>query len=62
MKKEYVLITGGSQGIGAGIASRLSSEGYLPIIFDQVKPAKGMDAEFHRIDLSDTQATTQLMD
>jgi len=62
MKKEYVLITGGSQGIGAGIASRLSGEGYLPIILDQVEPAKGLDAEFHKIDLSDTQATTQLMD
>jgi len=62
MKKEYVVVTGGSQGIGAGIASRLSSDGYMPIILDQVEPAKGLEAEFHRIDLSDTQATTQLMD
>jgi len=62
MKKEYVVITGGSQGIGAGIASRLSGEGYLPIILDQVEPAKGLDAEFHKIDLSHTQATVQLMD
>lgn len=62
MKKEYVVVTGGSQGIGAGIASRLSSEGYLPIILDQVEPAKGLDAEFHKIDLSDTRTTTQLMD
>ena len=62
MKKKYVVVTGGSQGIGAGIASRLSSEGYLPIILDQVEPAKGLDAEFHKIDLSDTRTTTQLMD
>lgn len=62
MKKEYVVITGGSQGIGAGIVSRLSGDGYLPIILDQVEPAKGLDAEFHKIDLSDTQATAQLMD
>jgi NAD(P)-dependent dehydrogenase (short-subunit alcohol dehydrogenase family) len=62
MKKEYVVITGGSQGIGAGIASRLSGEGYLPILLDQVEPTKGLDAEFHKIDLSDTRATTQLMD
>jgi len=62
MKKEYVLITGGSQGIGAGISSRLSGEGYLPIILDQLEPAKNLDAEFHKIDLSDTRATTQLMD
>jgi len=61
MKKEYVIITGGSQGIGAGIASRLSSEGYLPIILDQVEPAKGLDAVFHKIDLSDTSAATNLM-
>jgi 3-oxoacyl-[acyl-carrier protein] reductase len=62
MKKEYVVITGGSQGIGAGIVSRLSSDGYQPIILDQVEPAKGLDAEFHKIDLSDTRTTTQLMD
>lgn len=62
MKKEYVVITGGSQGIGAGIASRLSSDGYQPIILDQLEPSKGLDAEFHKIDLSDTPATAQLMD
>ncbi len=62
MKKEYVVVTGGSQGIGAGIASRLVSEGYQPIILDQVEPAKGMDAEFHKIDLSHTRATKQLME
>ena len=62
MKKEYVVITGGSQGIGAGIASRLSNDGYMPIILDQVEPAKGLDAEFYKIDLSHTQATAQLMD
>jgi NAD(P)-dependent dehydrogenase (short-subunit alcohol dehydrogenase family) len=52
MKKEYVVVTGGSQGIGAGIVSRLSSDGYQPIILDQVEPAKGLDAEFYKIDLS----------
>jgi NAD(P)-dependent dehydrogenase (short-subunit alcohol dehydrogenase family) len=62
MKKEYVVVTGGSQGIGAGIVSRLSSDGYQPIILDQVEPAKGLDAEFYKIDLSHTRATTQLMD
>ncbi len=62
MKKEYVVVTGGSQGIGAGIASRLVSEGYQPIILDQVEPVKGMDAEFHKIDLSHTRATKQLME
>ena len=62
MKKEYVVITGGSQGIGAGIASRLSSDGYKPIILDQVEPSKGLDVVFHKIDLCDTSATTQLMD
>jgi len=61
MKKEYVVITGGSQGIGAGIVSRLSGDGYQPIILDQVEPAKGLDAEFHKIDLSQTEATTNLL-
>jgi NAD(P)-dependent dehydrogenase (short-subunit alcohol dehydrogenase family) len=62
MKKAYVLITGGSQGIGAGIASRLSEEGYLPIILDQVEPTEGPVAEFHKIDLSDSKATKHLLD
>ena len=62
MKKAYVVVTGGSKGIGAGIVSRLSSDGYQPIILDQVEPAKGLDAEFYKIDLSNTRATTKLMD
>jgi len=61
MKKEYVVITGGSQGIGAGIVSRLSDDGYQPIILDQAEPAQRVDAEFHKIDLFDAMATTNLM-
>ena len=62
MKKEFVVITGGSQGIGAGITSRLSEEGYLPIILDQVEAPRGLGAEFYKIDLSDTRATIQLLE
>jgi NAD(P)-dependent dehydrogenase (short-subunit alcohol dehydrogenase family) len=61
MKEEYVLITGGSQGIGAGIAERLSAEGYRPIILDQVEPSGETDALFRKIDLSQTEATTALL-
>jgi len=61
MKEEYVLITGGSRGIGAGIAARLSADGYRLIILDQLEPAKELNAEFHKVDLSHTEATTNLL-
>ena len=59
MEKQYVLITGGSQGIGEGIASRLSEDGYSPIILDIVEPERGVNAEFLQIDLSDKEAKTK---
>ena len=62
MKKEHVLVTGGSLGIGAGIVSRLIREGYLPIILDQLEPARGVDAEFFKIDLSNAEATRSLLE
>jgi 3-oxoacyl-[acyl-carrier protein] reductase len=62
MKKEHVLVTGGSLGIGAGIVSRLIREGYLPIILDQLEPAQGVDAEFFKIDLSNAEATRSLLE
>jgi NAD(P)-dependent dehydrogenase (short-subunit alcohol dehydrogenase family) len=62
MKKEHVLVTGGSLGIGAGIVSRLIREGYLPIILDQLEPARGVDAEFFKIDLSNAEATLSLLE
>ena len=62
MKKEHVLVTGGSLGIGAGIVSRLIRDGYLPIILDQLEPAQGVDAEFFKIDLSDAEATRSLLE
>lgn len=61
MKREHVLITGGSQGIGAGIVTRLSSDGYLPIILDLVDPDPEVEAEFFKIDLSDTESTISLL-
>jgi 3-oxoacyl-[acyl-carrier protein] reductase len=61
MKREHVLITGGSQGIGAGIVSMLISKGFYPIILDQVEPEKDIDAKFYKIDLSDLEATTRLL-
>ena len=62
MKKEHVLVTGGSLGIGAGIVSRLIREGYLPIILDKLEPAQGVDAEFFKIDLSNAEATRSLLE
>ena len=60
-KREYVLVTGGAQGIGAGIVKRLIEDGYCPIILDLAEPDKDVDAEFFRVDLSDAESTSRLL-
>jgi NAD(P)-dependent dehydrogenase (short-subunit alcohol dehydrogenase family) len=62
MKKiEYVLVTGGAQGIGAGIVDRLIEDGYRPLVLDIAEPDKGVEAEFFRVDLGDAKSTSRLL-
>jgi len=62
MKDQFVLITGGSGGIGTGITRRLLAEGYRIIILDLVEPDRSIEVEFHKIDLLDTKAVNRVLE
>jgi 3-oxoacyl-[acyl-carrier protein] reductase len=53
---DHVLVTGGSQGIGAAIVQRALGSGYACTVLDRVAPAAGEAAEFFAVDLTDTRA------
>lgn len=59
---EYAIVTGGSQGIGAGICRRLKSEGLTPIIFDRVTPEDAGIGEFRAVDLANIEETQAALD
>ncbi len=60
--RPQVLITGASQGIGRGIASRLHDEGYWVINLDKVAPDEPLEREFHyEVDLMDEQQARQVL-
>lgn len=58
MLTNYVLITGGSNGIGAAIIQRCGADGYSCINFDIVPPQEGGSADYIKVDLSDPDAIT----
>jgi 2-dehydro-3-deoxy-L-rhamnonate dehydrogenase (NAD+) len=45
-----VIVTGGSSGLGAAVASALADEGGTPVVLDRVPPADGLDYE--QVDLA----------
>ena len=53
---DYVLITGGSSGIGAGIVQRCLEDGYSVVVLDRIKPMDANSVEFIEADLSDAQS------
>lgn len=61
MKDNSVLITGGSQGIGAGIAKRLSADGYKIIVVDIVEPENEFKGDYFKVDLTDTKAAGRIL-
>ena len=55
---EWVLVTGGSQGIGRAVAVRCAAEGWRVLTLDREAPAEPLPGEEHRaVDLADPAAT-----
>jgi meso-butanediol dehydrogenase/(S,S)-butanediol dehydrogenase/diacetyl reductase len=71
MQNRTVIVTGGAQGIGKGIAERLAAEGAKVMIADLNEegatatasglPSSGKSVAFHVVDVSDRESTRQLI-
>lgn len=60
--KQYVLVTGGSSGIGKAIIERLASEGFHTLNLDRQAPSAASANERHiPVDLLDTDALTSAL-
>lgn len=60
MKKEMVLVTGASRGIGRAIAQRLIADGFEVLNFSRTPAKQTLEGEtFESVDLMDAQATRQ---
>ncbi|WP_270935937.1 SDR family oxidoreductase [Falsiroseomonas oryzae] len=59
---EWVLVTGGSQGIGRAVAARCAAEGWRVLTLDREAPAAPLPGETHMaVDLADTAATAEAL-
>ncbi|MDP9005782.1 MAG: SDR family oxidoreductase [Actinomycetota bacterium] len=56
-KRWTVVVTGGSSGLGAGIAARLATAGATPVVLDRRPPADGL--AFEQVDLADSKDTEE---
>lgn len=61
MEKEYVIVTGGSNGIGAGIVKKLEEDGLSPIVLDIAPPKYHSKALFEQVDLSNADTAKQVL-
>ncbi len=59
---DWVLVTGGSQGIGRAIAARCIAEGWRVLSLDREEPEAALPGEEHRaVDLADAAATAVML-
>ena len=61
MEKKYIIVTGGSNGIGLGIVHRLKEDGLHPIILDIVEPKELSGVLFEKIDFSNTARSKEVL-
>jgi len=61
MDKQYVIVTGGSNGIGEGIVERLNEDGLSPIILDLVEPKDHSEVLYEKVDFSDVNNTREVL-
>ncbi len=57
-----VLVTGGAQGIGAGVTRLLGEQGYRVFVLDKERPDGLPGVEFLRVDLMDADATRRALE
>lgn len=62
MSENYVIVTGGARNIGAAISLRLKQDGYSPLILDNAEPENKSIGEYFPVDLSDMEASKQILD
>jgi NAD(P)-dependent dehydrogenase (short-subunit alcohol dehydrogenase family) len=56
---DYVLVTGGSHGIGKGIVKKLLEDGFSPIVLDVDEPDENSGIIFEKVNLSADAGQTQ---
>jgi len=62
MPQPFAIVTGGARNIGQAIALRLQQDGYRTIVLDIDAPeAESLKADAHLVDLSDIDATRQVL-
>lgn len=61
MSNEYVLITGGAQGIGLATAKRLTNDGFKIVILDIMAPPAELEADYYQVDFFDSNATKSIL-
>ncbi|WKD28067.1 SDR family oxidoreductase [Halomonas sp. KG2] len=63
MSQPFAIVTGGARNIGQAIALRLQQDGYRTIVLDIEAPeAESLKADAHLVDLSDIDATRQVLE
>jgi NAD(P)-dependent dehydrogenase (short-subunit alcohol dehydrogenase family) len=58
---QYVLVTGGSSGIGAGIVQRMVQDGYVPIVLDRIAPQSAEPIVYIETDLANPESISSAL-
>ncbi|NVJ93900.1 MAG: SDR family oxidoreductase [Methylocystaceae bacterium] len=61
MSEKYVIVTGGAHNIGAAISKRMKEDGFSPLVLDIKEPEESGLGDFFKIDLTDLNATRDLL-